>query len=109
LAVAPILGYVLLALLWDEYARLDKACLTATRVRTATADSLRERIEIQNCGSVPLRDIEWEFPAEETGWVLIDKNIPQPWPVLEPGEKITLPIVTMMGSESQMRSLYGVT
>jgi hypothetical protein len=102
-ALAPIVAYVLIALLWREYSRQGDACLTATltrQVRTSAGGRVSEvtAIEIKNCGSVTFDQVEWTFPAEAAGWSFIG-DIDPPWRSVAPGETIALPVSLSMGRE----------
>jgi hypothetical protein len=101
-AVAPIAVYVVAALLWDEYVRNRGACLTAALVSKKEEKWKRNWLEIQNCGAVVVRDVDWDLMGEPRGWTLDDEGIRHPLPELEAGEKINLPVYLDMGCDTQV-------
>jgi hypothetical protein len=100
-AIAPVLGYVVVALLWEDYQRAMGGRLTAVLVEEKDDKYTRSFLEISNCGSVGLRAVEWELLGEPRGWSLLDEGIQRPLPELQPDEKLRLPLVLSMGSDAQ--------
>lgn len=73
LALAPILAYVILALLKDEYDRVAAACLTMRviwEVRGEGKSDIARWLEIRNCGPVRIDNVQWEFD-EPRGWNVV--------------------------------------
>jgi hypothetical protein len=86
-AVVLVLSYVVGALLRAEYLRERGGCLTAS-VRSEEGEKYRRTwLEIRNCGSVAVRDVDWDLVGEPRGWDLVDE-IQRPFQELDVGEKI---------------------
>ena len=110
LAVVPIPAYIILTLLHDEYRRERGACLTAEIERDDRDERFRRtRFVIRNCGPVAIEQVDWETPAEGSGWYLGDDQLERPWPVLDPGEKLSMPLsITIVGDTQITVPLTGV-
>jgi hypothetical protein len=100
-AVGPILVYVVGALLWDEYVRESRACLTATLTSEKIDNWTRHWLEIQNCGAGTVKDADWELLGQPPGWDIEDQGMARPHPELLAGEKFRLPVILSMGCDVQ--------
>jgi hypothetical protein len=106
-ALLLLASYIIYALLRDEYRRVSAPCLTAQVYRFEDQRPARTFLEIHNCGSVTVEQVELEFPAE-ANWGIYPLG-EYPISRLEPDERISVIVVITMTSDSQTRlTLKGI-
>lgn len=73
-----------------ERPELDAAMLTSGENRL---------IEIRNTGTADMRHVSWDV-ADDAGWYLLDRDIPQSLDLLRPHEHFRFPVLITMGSQT---------
>jgi phosphate/sulfate permease len=104
-ALAPLLAFIIGALLKDEYDRISAPCLTAELVREEN-DSGNYRytfLEIRNCGPVTVEGVECELPSDARGWDLHTNGLEYPVSELEPDARTRFLLIMSMGRSAQAR------
>ena len=104
-ALAPLMAFIIGALLKDEYDRVNAPCLTAELVREqiGSRDYRQTFLEIRNCGLVTIERVECQLSSATQGWDLLTDALEYPVSELEPGARVRFLLVISMGCSAQAR------